>query len=747
MKIDSSLRIGWSTPARQFVEGIPVGNGRTGAMWHGSGIATLDLTDATGWTGSPHRAGDELDNLLAAGVGPETLAELRAKLEAGRDDEALALIKRFQGSYSQSFLALAKLIVEVDGEATQRELNLDRALARDTVTGNAGPIDRELFASQPAGVVIFHHSSYEPFSASVRLATEHQVASMGTTENGIDLGVEFPIDGPPLHEATIPGHSYRAEGEPWDPFAAVAVRVATDGSVCAADGELRVSDASYATIIAATDTRARAWWQDPATASELSREEIASRAALLADAATKLPIDELRADHAADVAEHLGASQVRIGPLRAGRWDVDADVFAGDEQLRATVLHAWGRYLLFSSSRTGGPAANLQGIWNDSMRPAWSSNYTTNINTEMNYWLSGPANLTESVEPLVGLLERMATVGGRVARELYGCRGWVAHHNSDLWGWALPVGRGQADPSWSVWPMAGTWLVQNALDHLDFEPDSPLRPRIAAVTAGAVEFLLDWLVPQADGTLGTSPSTSPEAHFLDANGDSRALTTSTTMDIALAHALLTRAQGLVDPELAARAAAAAAKLPPMRGRADGVLAEWCEDYPDEDPHHRHLSPAVGLYPLALVEPGSALEDAHRAFLDERGPGAMGWSWAWKILLRARLGDAEAARSLFLEASRRYEKDPMVDGPVDGSEWGGLLPNLLSTHPPFQIDGNYGMTAALTEMLVQSHGDEVELLPALPAEWSEGSVIGLRVRGGRLVDFAWQDGRVTTVNNR
>ena len=747
MKLDSSLRISWARPGASFLEGIPVGNGRTGAMWHGAGTAVLDLTDATGWSGEPNRPGEELDGILASGVGPATLAELRAAIEVGEDDEALALITRFQGSYSQAFLALAKLIVDIDGAAGERELNLDRAVAYSSVETARGSVARELFASQPAGVVVFHHLAESAFDAGLRLETGHRVAILRASENGIDLGVEFPIDSPPLHEVTIPDSAYRADDTGWDPFAAASLRIATDGSVTIAGDALRVTGATRLTIALATDTRARAWWRDPATAGSATRDEILGGATALAEAAAARTIDELRAEHFDDALENLGSASVTIGSRRAGRWDVDADVFAGDEMLRATVLHAWGRYLLFSSSRTGGPAANLQGIWNDSLRPAWSSNYTTNINTEMNYWPVDSANLPDSVEPLVGLLERLAVTGGRVARELYGCRGWVAHHNADLWGWALPVGRGQADPSWAVWPMAGSWLAQNLLDHLDFVPDSPLRPRIAAVVSGAVEFLLDWLVPRPDGTLGTSPSTSPEAHYLDANGASRALTTSTTMDIALAHALLSRAAGVVDPSLAAQAADAAARLPAIRTRADGVLAEWPRDYPDEDPHHRHLSPAVGLYPLALVTPGSELAAAHRAFLDERGPGAMGWSWAWKILLRARLGDAAAARELFLEASRPYQKDPMVDGPVDGSEWGGLLPNLLSTHPPFQIDGNYGMTAALTEMLVQSHGDEVELLPALPAEWSEGSAMGLRVRGGRIVDFVWKDGLVTEVSYR
>ncbi|WP_410169503.1 glycosyl hydrolase family 95 catalytic domain-containing protein, partial [Actinacidiphila rubida] len=420
-----------------------------------------------------------------------------------------------------------------------------------------------------------------------------------------------------------------------------------------------------------------------------------------------------------------------------------------------------------------GPPANLQGIWNADLRPAWSSNYTVNINTQMNYWGAEAAGLPACHEPLFDLLDRVAAQGTGVAGQLYGARGWVAHHNTDMWGWALPVGMGHGNPSWAIWMMGGAWLSQHLWDHYDFTRDTAfLRDRAWPLLHGCAAFLLDWLTDDAaaagdgadraaggdgapaGGWLGTLPSTSPENLFLSEQGTPESLTHSSAMDIALIRAVFERtlrAAGLlgVQDPLCDEIRAALPRLPPPPVSPAGLLQEWAEDLPEQDPAHRHLSPLIALHPLGQIDPDTtpATALAARRLLDRRGPGAMGWSWAWKIAMRAWLRDAASARGLLLEAARPLEGDAGADAPVDGSQWGGLLPNLFSTHPPFQIDGTYGFMAAITEMVLQSHAGAVHLLPALPAEWAEGAATGLRCRGGLAADLTWRGGALTAVTLR
>ncbi len=720
----TDLLLSWPDPAADWTEAMPVGNGRLGAMvFGGAGRTRIQVNDATVWSGTPDGPTAALADVDA---GPERLDEVREAVFAKHFRRAESLLMGFEGPYSQEFLPYVDLWLTLpEGTSHGRTLNLDSGVATERLTIHGHDVVRTTWVSRPAQVLCVALSG--PIDVGVDVSTPLREVS----RDGLDLGIEIPIDGAPRHEPQVEEPLRYGTVEGYDPFGAVSVRTARTPS-------------GVLIVLASSTSAYDAWIGD----RQHTRDEHRRRAAVLAEQAIAAGAAELRRAHEADLRPLLSASSLRIGARRGGTHDV-AELLSGkDEQLTATVLFQYGRYLLASASRPGAPPANLSGIWNDDLRPAWSSNYTTNINTQMNYWAAETTGLGECHQPLFELLGKLAVTGADVARELYGTRGWVTHHNTDPWGWALPPGMGHGNPSWALWQLGGAWLVQHAWEHYDFTRDLGFLATTAwPLLRGCAEFCLDWLV-ERDGFLETCPSTSPENLFLSEAGTKESLTHSATMDVALIRAVFERslaamdALGAHDP-LYAEIEAALPRLRPLPVLPDGRLGEWAEDLPEEDSTHRHLSHLVALYPLGLIDAVATpdLAEAARRVMDRRGPGAMGWSWAWKIALRARLGDGETARKLLSEATQPFTGDRHRDAPVDGSEWGGLLPNLFSTHPPFQIDGNYGFPAGLAELVLQSQNDVVTLLPALPAQWPDGAARGLRCRGGLAADVEWRDGEL------
>ncbi|MFJ2543851.1 glycosyl hydrolase family 95 catalytic domain-containing protein [Microbacterium sp. NPDC087589] len=752
--MSDTLRLTWDTPASCWDEATPLGNGRIGAMAFG-GSGLYRLNDSTVWSGTPDGPARALDDVATRGAGPERLAEVRSALNAGEVRQAEDLLMAFEGPYSQEFLPLADLHVEVSGAepiTPARALDLDEACLLEMLETPQGRVRRRSWVSAPAGALLVELSSNDEFDVNITLTTPlrgHPVDLPGA----LGLDIQIPVDGAPLHEASVePGHRYADDdADSYDAYAAVVAAIDSDGEIEGAPERLAVRRARRLLIALSTSSRAGSWWADAdGDWRTASRETIRDRAHKRAEATVRRAVADLFAEHVAD-RRRVSRARFAIGSRREGIWSVDRDVLRGDDpQLRATIAAEYGMYLLASSSRAGNPPANLQGIWNAELRPAWSSNYTININTEMNYWAAPVLHAPDVFEPLLALVEHLADTGRDVARRLYGARGWVAHHNSDVWGWTLPVGNGSGAASWAIWMMGGVWLTHNLWDAYEFGGDRELlRTRIWPVLRGAAEFCLDWLVEGDDGLLRTSPSTSPENSFVAEDGQPTPLGLSSASDLALIGALFRRTLRAIshldnrDP-LEAEVRSALARLAPLRIGTDGRILEWGAEVREHEPLHRHLSPVVGLYPLDSITPEATplLLDAAVRFLDARGPGAMGWSWAWKVALRARAGQSEDAASLLEEALTPFDGDSSRHGPVDGSEWGGLLPNLFSTHPPFQIDGNLGFPAAITEMIVQSHAGEVHLLPALPAAWPKGDAQGIAVRTGLLLDLSWSGGRVT-----
>jgi len=729
--------------ANYWEEAFPIGSGSLGAMVFG-GVQRekLSLNHDELWSGYPGLEYGSPDGGDYSGDHSEGFRKARELALQDRLHEAERVLEEsVQGNDCQAYMPFGDLILDfnISGEVQryQRILNLADAVAETSFEIEGKRVKRTAFASFPGRVIVYRVESECPISVVIGMESplKHECFAEG---NRLTLKGEAPS----YFARRDPNVQFRYWEEPEHRGMTFesAVDITCDGKISAERKCIRVTEASVLTLVFSADTSFVSPSVQPFAHGKPPHPAVEKH---LKDAAEK-GYEVLLKEHKEDFHTYYDRVRFDIGSNQKEKIPTSERLvnFLTDKNDLGlyTLIFNFGRYLIISSSRPGTQPTNLQGIWNDKPNPPWNANYTTNINTEMNYWPVLPCNLPEFAEPLHRMLEECLENGRNTAKNFYGAGGFAVHHNVDLWRHTVPV-TGMAQ--WSFWPMAAGWISRHLFEYYEYTGDTGfLKEKAYPLIREAALFYLDVLCDDGKGELALIPSTSPENSFKVAEGNcSVSLTTTMTMSIIreVFENLLKTEKLLGSGDMTERVQSALSKLWMPKIGSRGQMLEWFREEEEVEPHHRHTSHLYGLYPAALfTEETPAYFAACRRTLEERGDDGTGWSLGWKIHFWARLNDGDHALKL-LDNQLRY-KNP-DNTAYNYSNGGGTYPNLFDAHPPFQIDGNFGCVSGICEMLVRSIGNKITLLPALPKKWSSGEVRGIAVKGGGTVDVIWQNGEL------